>query len=293
MRKLAATIFLTVFISVVGYAQSPPTLRIVTETPGLPSELFYGDIKVKPLRLRPGTNTVITINDFDFFVSQQYIDFLKRFPEPAGLQFYMDTLNPDTKCAPTDTECRKVLRGIVAANFFRSPEFQDRGYFIYRFYPVAFGRKPDYAEFVPDLAKVSGFLSDAELEAAKVAFINEFMSRPAFVTKFNGLNDTQYVDTLLSTAGVAPHQFRDFWIAALGNGTRTRATVLRDISETPEVYNKYFNQSFVVMQYFGYLRRDPDSLYLNWITHLDTTGDYRSMINGFMNSSEYRLRFGP
>ena len=132
-----------------------------------------------------------------------------------------------------------------------------------------------------------------QIEAAKVAFINEFMSRPVFVTKFNGLNDTQYVDTLLSTAGVAPHQFRDFWIAALGNGTRTRATVLRDISETPDVYNKYFNQSFVVMQYFGYLRRDPDSLYLNWITHLDTTGDYRSMINGFMNSPEYRLRFGP
>ena len=42
-------------------AQSPPTLRIVTETPGLPSELFYGNIKVKPVRLRPGTNQAITI----------------------------------------------------------------------------------------------------------------------------------------------------------------------------------------------------------------------------------------
>jgi len=101
------------------------------------------------------------------------------------------------------------------------------------------------------------------------------------------------VDTLLATAGVAPHQFRDFWIAALGNGTRTRATVLRDISESPEVYNKYYNQAFVVMQYFGYLRRDPDASYLNWIQELDTTGNSRNMINGFVNSAEYFLRFGP
>jgi hypothetical protein len=144
---------------------------------------------------------------------------------------------------------------------------------------------------VPDLAKVSGFLSDAELEAAKTAFIVQFMARPAFVTKFGALNDTQYVDTLLATADVtSPH--RDFWIAALGNGTRTRATVLRDISESLEVYNKYYNQSFVVMQYFGYLRRDPDAFYLQWITHLNSTGDFRSMIFGFMNSLEYRFRFG-
>ena len=88
----------------------------------------------------------------------------------------------------------------MSSAFFRSPEFQDRGYFVYRFYPVTFGRKPDFVEFVPDFAKVSGFLSDAELEAAKVAFITEFMSRPAFVAKFNGLTDTQYVDTLLATA---------------------------------------------------------------------------------------------
>src|SRR6476659_2666142 len=117
--KIVLSLLFIALLSATVLAQTPPTLRIVTETPGLPSELFYGDIKVKPLRLRPGTNTVITINDFDFFVSQQYVDFLKRFPEPAGLQFYMDTLNPDTRCSSSDIECRKTLRGIVAANFFR------------------------------------------------------------------------------------------------------------------------------------------------------------------------------
>jgi len=219
-------------------------------------------------------------------VRQHYIDFLGREPDPGGAAGWEAVIS---NCPAGDTTCDRIH---VSSAFFRSAEFQGRGYSIYRFYPVAFGRKPDYVEFIPDLAKVSGFLSDTELEAAKVAFITEFMSRPAFVTKYNGLNDTQYVDTLLATADVtSPH--RDFWIAALGNGTRTRATVLRDITESPEVYNKYFNQAFVVMQYFGYLRRDPDAFYLDWIQVLDTTGDFRGMVNGFMNSLEYRFRFGP
>ena len=41
--------------------------------------------------------------------------------------------------------------------------------------------------------------------------------------------------------------------------------MLREIVESPEVYNRYYNQAFVVMQYFGYLRREPDVLYLTWI----------------------------
>jgi hypothetical protein len=47
------------------------------------------------------------------------------------------------------------------------------------------------------------------------------------------------------------------------------------------------------MQYFGYLRRDPDIFYLNWIEVLDTSGDFRAMVFGFSNSLEYRFRFGP
>jgi plastocyanin len=231
-----------------------------------------------------GTNPVDVTS---FFVRQQYLDFLTREPDPGGFAAWQAVING---CAAGDTNCDRIH---VSSSFFRSPEFQDRGYFIYRFYPVSFGRKPDFVEFVPDLAKVSGFLSDAELEAAKQAFIADFMSRPAFVTKFNGLSDTAYVDLLLSTAGIT-HVARDFWIAALGNGTRTRAQVLREIAESTQVYDKYYNQAFVVMQYFGYLRRDPDAFYLDWIAVLDANpSDFRGMVNGFMNSLEYRFRFGP
>jgi hypothetical protein len=234
-----------------------------------------------------GTNGANPVDGTAFFVRQQYLDFLNREPDPTGYAAWQGVING---CAAGNTTCDRIH---VSSSFFRSPEFQDRGYFIYRFYPVSFGRKPEYVEFVPDLAKVSGFLSDAELEAAKQAFIADFMSRPAFVTKFNGLSNTQYVDTLLATAGIT-HIARDFWIAALGNGTRTRAQVLREIAESTQVYDRYYNQAFVVMQYFGYLRRDPDAFYLDWIAVLDANpSDYRGMVNGFMNSLEYRFRFGP
>jgi hypothetical protein len=86
---------------------------------------------------------------------------------------------------------------------------------------------------------------------------------------------------------------REAFIADLAAGRKTRAQILREVIESNEVDRKYFNQAFVVMQYFGYLRRDPDILYLEWVKTIDSTGDYRTMINGFMNSAEYRKRFGP
>jgi hypothetical protein len=147
---------------------------------------------------------------------------------------------------------------------------------------------------MPDLAKVSGFLTDAEKEANEAAFMDEFMQRQEFKSRYDSLtNPTNYVDALLNTAGLQNHPSRDGWIAALQNNSLTRALVLRQLAESAESYRKFYNQAFVVMQYFGYLRRDPDALYTQWIETLDRTGDYRTMIGGFINSNEYVQRFGP
>lgn len=77
-----------------------------------------------------------------------------------------------------------------------------------------------------------------------------------------------------------------------GAGTKTRAEVLREVAEGAEVSVKFFNRAFVVMEYFGYLRRNPDALFTNRINTLNSTGDYRTLVNGFVNSPEYRSRFG-
>jgi hypothetical protein len=224
------------------------------------------------------------IDTTEFFVRQQYLDFLGREPDPPGFTGWVNTIN---NCAAGDTSCDRVH---VSEMFFRSQEFQQRGYFVYRFYSTALGRKPDYAEFTPDMARVSGFLTNDQLEAAKTAFANDFMTRPSIAAKFNSLDNAAYVDALVSTAGVnVPN--RQTLIDSLNAGTLTRAHALRQIAESGEVYGAYYNQAFVVMEYFGYLRRDPDALYVNWIQVLDQGGDSRHMVEGFVDAAEYRNRF--
>jgi len=291
-----AVALLVVGLAAICASAQAPTLRIQTDDPNLPSDLYYGNVKVKPLRLRPGTNQPVTIDDNDFMVQQQYIDFLNRMPDSFGFPIWLSTLS---NCAAGDITCDRVH---VSEQFVRSQEFQQRGYFTFRFYPVSFpgtagsdptgfGRKPSFAEFLPDLRSISGFLDANQLEAAKVAFVNGFMARPAFVARYNSLNNTQYVDTLLNTAAVTLSQ-RQSLIDGLNNSTLTRGQVLRQIAESNEVYAKYYNESIVVMQYFGYLRRDPDGSYFIWLNQLDANpSDSRGMVSGYFNSTEYRQRF--
>lgn len=232
----------------------------------------------------PSANPVETTN---FFVRQHYMDFLSREPEAAGLTYWKNTLD---NCPSGDTSCDRIQ---VSSAFYRSPEFQERGYWVFRFYETAFGRRPRYAEFMPDMGKLSGSQTAAEQEANKVAFLNEFISRAEFRTKYDNLTSTAYVDTLLRTVGVTLSQ-RNTLISDLTAGRKTRGRVLREIVETTQVYNKVYKNGFVAMEYFGYLRRDPeDSGYKYWLDFLNATGDYRGLVHGFIYSDEYRKRFGP
>src|SRR5262249_18570681 len=132
----------------------------------------------------------------------------------------------------------------------------------------------------------------SQLEAAKLAFIAGFMTRPAFANQYKSLSNGAYVDALINTAQVTLSN-RQSLIDGLNNSSLTRGQVLRQITESNEVATKYNHQAYAVMEYFGYLRRDPDGFYLDWIKVLDQTNDPRGMVTGFVNSQEYRQRFGP
>jgi len=293
--KIGFSLLIVALLSAVAVpvlAQSPPTLRIVTETPGLPSELFYGNIKVKPVRLRPGTNTPITITDIDFFVQQQYIDFLGRMPDSTGFANWVATLSacPDGGFGENlNPSCDRVH---VSAGFYLSLEFQGRGYFAYRFYDAALGRRPLYTEFIPDMQKVGGAQSPEQEVISKNQYMNDFVQKPEFKAIYDGLTNQGYVDKLEQTAGVTISNKADL-VAALNGGTQTRAQVLRTFVESTPVFNKFFNRGFVTMQYFGYLRRDPDSIgFTNWVNTLDADpSNFRHMIFGFIFSTEYLNRF--
>jgi uncharacterized protein (TIGR03118 family) len=89
---------------------------------------------------------------------------------------------------------------------------------------------------------------------------------------------------------------RDALVAGLNAGTETRATVLRKVGEAEELQTREFNAAFVTMEYFGYLRRDPDPAGYNfWLGKLNTfNGNFiaAEMVKAFITSSEYRQRFG-
>jgi hypothetical protein len=295
MRNTAIALTLLIVFSIGAYAQSPPTLRIVTETPNLPSELYYGDIKVKPLRLRPGTNVAITIDDSDFFVHQHYVDFLSRFAEPAGFADWMRYLNTEQQRCPTDPECLHQARITASQSFFGSQEFNLKGGYVFRFYKASLGRLPDYQEMVTGMNSVTGQTAD-EVFQKRTQFATNWVLRTDFITKFpRSLSPTEFVDNILAVAGVGVANKQQIIndLTAAGNTDAGRAVAVRAIADSPEVTNKEFNSSFVFMQYVGYLRRAPEPEgYADWLDYLDThPGDFREMVRGFMDSDEYRKRF--
>src|SRR5688572_9755551 len=188
MRKLFFVALILMFAFGGALAQSPPTLRIVTETPNLPSELFYGDIKVKPLRLRPGTNIPITIDDADFFAAQQYIDFLRRFPDAPGHAHWTGEItacnDPAGRFPGESLElCVSRKRANTSAAFFFAPEFAVGGSFVLRVYWGTLGKqlnqancpgvpqnlpghcRPRYTDYIADMATVgNGIVVNNQLD---------------------------------------------------------------------------------------------------------------------------------
>jgi len=234
------------------------------------------------------------IDDIPFFVTQQYIDFLGRLPDSIGFQNWVNTLQgcPNGGFGENDNPgCDRVH---VSAGFFLSVEFQGRGYFAYRFYEVALDRRPTYAEFVPDMALVGGPQSPESEVLSKAAYTEAWTQRAEFKARYDGLSNSAYVNALEANAEVALAN-KAALIAALDNGTKTRGEVLREIVETQAVGDRFFNRAFVTMQYFGYLRRDPDTIgFQNWLNTLNADpSNFRHMIFGFLYSTEYRQRFGP
>ncbi|HYO98959.1 MAG TPA: matrixin family metalloprotease [Pyrinomonadaceae bacterium] len=257
------------------------------------------------LALDPYTNNV-ELNPLEnngFFVRQQYLDFLFREPDTDGFNAWLGVLNRCDQSFSPDCD-----RPTVSSAFFRSTEFQLKGYFVYRFYKLSFNRLPAYAEIIPDMLSVTGATS-AEVFQKRAQFANNWVQRQAFAATYSGLSNTAFVNTLMNRydlqtintpdpsnpdTGGKVALSRVNLISRLDAGTLTRAQVVRAIVESDEVFALEFNPGFVSMQYFGYLKRDPEIEGFNaWLNYLNThPGDFRTMVVGFANSKEYRSRFG-
>lgn len=227
------------------------------------------------------------IDDVDYFIEAHYQDFLGRYAERDGFFSWRGVF---AQCRD-DRQCLENARISVSASFFRSQEFQQKGFYIYRFYKAAFGRRPTYVEYNADMQPFYNKTA-AQVQARRDAFPEEFAARSEFKAKYDALSNADFVNELLRTAGVEVS--RAGFIADLDARSKTRPQVLREVVESRELAAKDYNEAFVTMQYFGYLRRDPEqSGFDAWLRVLERNpSDYRTMVKGFVNSIEYRKRFG-
>ncbi len=263
--------------------------------------------------------------DTKFFVRQHYLDFLSREPDQGGMTFWSNGID----ICGTDEVCLLNKRTDTSAAFFLSIEFQETGFLVHRVYKTAYGEATGQAtiggvptqipvpvvrlnEFLPDTQRIGlnvvvGSAGWPErLEANKVAFTQEFVQRPRFLTAYPlSMTPTQFVDALITKAGIVIETAqRDALINELTNNNTPsgRASVLRKIAEDPDLEEIEKNKAFVLAQYFGYLRRNPNdapdtdhSGYNFWLKKLnDNGGDFRAaqMVLAFIDSIEYKQRFG-
>ena len=229
-------------------------------------------------------------NTTEYFVRQHYLDFLGREPDQGGFEYWTGQIN---QCNG-DANCVRNKRIDVSASFFASPEFQQTGSFIYELYAGALGRTPNYTEFMPDRSQVIG---GPNLDAARIAFTDTFVQRPEFTARYpQTMTRDQFVDALLQTmttrSGADVSSLRDTMLSDYDSGGRSLA--VRDAVQANAFVQAEYNKAFVLFEYFGYLRRNPDTGgYDFWLDVLNgrEAGNYRGMVCAFITSSEYQMRF--
>lgn len=206
--------------------------------------------------------------------------------------------------------------GDPSAAFFLSVEFQETGYLVYLLHKAAYGNIPGtpvpvrLAEFLPDASEIGqGVLVGRDgwpqkLEANKQAFAAGFTARPRFANAYpQSITPEAFVDALNANSGGALSQAeRDTLVSELKAGVKTRAQALRAVAEDPDMQRQEFNRAFVLMQYFAYFRRDPDTGpdkdfegYNFWLGKLNEFGGDHGraeMVKAFIQSAEYRKRLG-
>jgi Calx-beta domain/Carboxypeptidase regulatory-like domain/Domain of unknown function (DUF4214) len=244
------------------------------------------------------TPTTNPLDNARFFVRQHYHDFLNRLPDSGGLNYWTEqiagnTNNTPPPCPAGDTDCVNRRRVGVSAAYFVENEFQQTGYVVYRINRAALGMIPGYSHFMMERNKLS---AGPQLQQSTIDFANEFVAGGAFRQFYpDSMTPAQFVNKLFDTAGLVPFMAeRQQQIQDMTLHGKSRAQVLLEVIEIPAFREKEYNPAFVRMQYYGYLRRDPDpggeAFWLDVVNNR-AVNNYRAMVCAFITSAEYQQRF--
>jgi choice-of-anchor B domain-containing protein len=259
--------------------------------------------------LRPQTGMPVRIDYEPFFVRQHYRDFLGRDPDEPGQAFWTQEIE---KCMG-NAICREVKRINVSAAFFLSIEFQETSFYAIRVQRVAFGRRSNDDATRMTFNELTGAQQqlgqgvvvgqtgyEQVLDANKNAYAAQVAGSAAFNARFPQTDAVSYVGALYISAGfpgsLAERQAAVDAYNAAPSVEAARAAALRVAADSASVRAAELNTAFVLLQYHGYLRRDPDEEgYNHWLTKLNSfNGNYvqAEMVKAFITSMEYRQRFG-
>jgi hypothetical protein len=316
---------ISIFIVDDRFGEGPETFRVSLSNP-VDCTLGSNSVLTVTILSNESVNGNNPVRDAtfssDFFVREHYVDFFNRAPDSGGLAFWKDQIDSCTTQA-----CREIRRINVSGAFFLSIEFQQTGYLVERLYKVAYGDGTGTSTLggphqlsVP-IVRLNEFLADTQqigngviigqpgadllLENNKQALIAQFVQRARFLTAYPlTLTPTQFVDKLnTNTGSVLSSSERTQLINDLTTGAKTRAQVVRAVAEDQDLFNAEKNRAFVLAQFFGYLRRNPndspDSDYTGydfWLGKLNQfNGNFvnADMVKAFIVSGEYQQRFGP
>jgi hypothetical protein len=327
---------ITVLVNNDAYAEPSETLLLRLSNPSSGATLGARATATVTISSDDAVTGPNPIDTSEFYVRQQYADFLNRQADAGGLAHWKNDLDTQTAthCAPladpgARLRCVLGVRSRISAAFFLSIEFQQTGFLVIRFYAEAFGRLPRLREFTADAQEVGrGVIVgtngwDVLLEANRIRYAERLTERAEFIQRYGTMSDANFVNTLFANAGVTQGEdaLRQALINGLANRTETRASVLRKVADSGSVFNRQYNPGFVLMQYFGYLRRNPDDVGFDgnpdpqflgfnfWLTKMnsfttlnedardETTALGRAqraqMVDAFVDSIEYRNRFAP
>ena len=234
------------------------------------------------------------VDNAEFFVRQQYLDFLNREPDSPGLAYWTNEI---TKCG-SDTRCLTRRRVDVSAAFFIEQEFQQTGYFVYRLYKATLERRLTFAEFIQDRSRL---IEGPGREAMKQTLVEDFVRRPEFQRKYPSSGGTppgaEFIEALIQavrrTSGVDLSDRRTEFQNNY-NSFASRALIVRLVIDDPRLVQAEYNRAFVLAEYFSFLRRDPDEPgYQFWLDVVNNreVNNYLGMVCAFVTSREYQERF--
>ena len=318
---------ITILLIADGFQEVDETFSVLLSSPTVGA---LGTVATATITIFDDIGT-IGMNPVDasaFFVRENYLDFLNREPDQLGFDFWTNQIS----ACGSDASCVAQVRVNVSAAFFLSIEFQQTGYLVERMYKLAYGDAQGTSVIggshslpVP-IVRLNEFLQDTQrigrgvvvnqtgwetiLENNKQAYALEFVQTSRFINEFpTAMTPADFVDKLDRNAGsvLSPSERQtvlNLFAGAEDSGKASaRAQALRRIADDENLYNAEFNRAFVLSQYFGYLRRNPNDApdsdytgYEYWLGKLvQFDGDYikAEMVKAFIASSEYRGRFGP